>query len=43
MRREYLAADISVGVALVALGAALWIALTYGPYSAPTPKQAVAF
>jgi len=39
MRREYLAADISLGVAIVAAGAALWIALTHhrdvGPNSTP--------
>jgi len=32
LRREYLAADISLGLAVVALGAATWIALTHrGP------------
>jgi hypothetical protein len=37
MRREYLAADISLGLALVAAGAALWIALTRA--SAPSPRS----
>jgi hypothetical protein len=39
MRQQYLAADISLGVALVAAGVAVWVALTSGP-SAPPPRQA---
>jgi hypothetical protein len=39
MRQQYLAADISLGVALVAAGVAVWIALTSGPSASP-PKQA---
>jgi hypothetical protein len=37
MRREYLAADISLGVAIVAAGAALWIAVTRHPDVQPKP------
>jgi PEGA domain-containing protein len=38
MRREYLAADISLGVAVVAAGVAVWIALTRGHGDASKPS-----
>jgi hypothetical protein len=41
MRREYLAADISLGVAIVAAGAALWIALAHHEDAPPTPSSVV--
>jgi hypothetical protein len=38
LHRTYLAADISLGAGIVALGVATWLALTGGPGNAPRPS-----